>query len=337
MNILVDTVAPTAKAPASLLTSPPTLAPRFLEPAGLRWGRFATRDGATLRWAHLAVPTPTANVLLLGGFTEFIEKYFELLRDLAARGFSVWCLDWRGQGGSERSESVHGINLPPPRDFDRDAADLADFMNKIPPQDGLPRFLIAHSMGGAIAMLALKRDPALVNAAMLSAPMFEVATGPLPTLAARTLAWFMTAVGAGQTFIPGTGPWRFDDQLCPATSTTSSEPERCLVHRNWFASKPSLRIDGPTFAWAKSAFDLTKRFKRSGFFESIATPILIGSAACEAFVGPRSHRAAAARLPHARLVEFPHAKHELFMEKDEFRDAWLAEIEAFASLHRARP
>jgi lysophospholipase len=39
---------------------------------------------------------------MVGGFTECIEKYFETIANLAERGLSVWCLDWRGQGGSER-------------------------------------------------------------------------------------------------------------------------------------------------------------------------------------------------------------------------------------------
>ncbi|MBV8934190.1 MAG: alpha/beta hydrolase, partial [Alphaproteobacteria bacterium] len=39
---------------------------------------------------------------MVSGFAECIEKYFETVADLARRGLSVWCLDWRGQGGSER-------------------------------------------------------------------------------------------------------------------------------------------------------------------------------------------------------------------------------------------
>ena len=40
--------------------------------------------------------------MLLNGQTEFIEKYFEVIDDLRARGFSVVTMDWRGQGGSDR-------------------------------------------------------------------------------------------------------------------------------------------------------------------------------------------------------------------------------------------
>ena len=77
MNTLTRTITP-----VNLLSSPPTLASRFLEPAGLRWGRFPTADGANLRWAQVAAADPKINCVLVGGFSEFIEKYFETISDL---------------------------------------------------------------------------------------------------------------------------------------------------------------------------------------------------------------------------------------------------------------
>ncbi|MGA7265384.1 MAG: alpha/beta hydrolase, partial [Stellaceae bacterium] len=78
----------------------PRLPARFLEPHGFTWGSLAASDGATLRWGHLPAANPRVECVMVGGFTECIEKYFETTADLAARGLSVWCLDWRGQGGS---------------------------------------------------------------------------------------------------------------------------------------------------------------------------------------------------------------------------------------------
>src|SRR5947209_6135545 len=80
----------------------PRLAARFLEPHGLVWGNFAAPDGAKLRWGHLPAADPRAECVMVGGFTECIEKYFETMADLTRRGLSVWCLDWRGQGASKR-------------------------------------------------------------------------------------------------------------------------------------------------------------------------------------------------------------------------------------------
>ena len=41
-------------------------------------------------------------MILSGGRTEPIEKYYETASELTARGFVVLCHDWRGQGLSWR-------------------------------------------------------------------------------------------------------------------------------------------------------------------------------------------------------------------------------------------
>ena len=110
--------------PSSTLSAPP-LAERFLAPPGFTWGGFSTPDGAVLRWGHLAAEHPHAECVLVGGFGDFIEKQFETIRDLAARGISVWCLDWRGQGGSTRPK--RWPHRPRGRRFERDANELAAF------------------------------------------------------------------------------------------------------------------------------------------------------------------------------------------------------------------
>ena len=42
---------------------------------------------------------PPGKVVLSGGRTEPIEKYFEVIEDLTGRGFVVLAHDWRGRSG----------------------------------------------------------------------------------------------------------------------------------------------------------------------------------------------------------------------------------------------
>src|SRR5579862_9620529 len=100
----------------------PVLQERFLAPPGFVWGKFTAADGAVLRWGHLPAPASRAACVLVGGFGEFIEKQFETVRDLSARGIDVWCLDWRGQGRSARPRRLP--TRPRARKFNRDAEDL---------------------------------------------------------------------------------------------------------------------------------------------------------------------------------------------------------------------
>ena len=91
----------------------PPLAERFLAPPGFVWGSFATADGAVLRWGHLAADNPRAECVLVGGFGDFIEKQFETIRDLAARGLSVWTLDWPGRSAGRIARAPAASSATP--------------------------------------------------------------------------------------------------------------------------------------------------------------------------------------------------------------------------------
>ena len=67
-------------------------------------GMLKTPDGVALRFARFEPPAGRrGTVCVFPGRTEWIEKYFETVRDLRNRGFAVALLDWRGQGLSERA------------------------------------------------------------------------------------------------------------------------------------------------------------------------------------------------------------------------------------------
>jgi lysophospholipase len=306
----------------------PSLDERFLAPPGLVWGGFATADAATLRWCHLAAENPRAECVLVGGYGDFIEKHFETIRDLVARGWSVWCLDWRGQGGSTRPKLWP--HRPRGRDFDRDAGELAQFVTaKL--QTGLPRVLIAHSMGGAIALLCLHKYPQLFDAAILSAPMLGLPTGGTPPTLLRALTGPARLTPLKYCRLPGTFRYRPDRPPTPERSRVSSDAERCRIRHAWISSEPALWLDQPTYGWLDPALALISRINRTRFLAAIRTPILLGSAGRERIVAPAAHRRAARRLPDCTLYELPDSKHEPFLETDVIRNAWFDRIDRFLS------
>jgi len=306
---------------------------RFLEPAGFAWGSFAAADGARLRWGHLPARQPRAECVMVGGFSEFIEKYFETIGDLAARGLSVWCLDWRGQGGSERPRRLP--SRPRPRHFNRDAGELALFTRALPAA-AQPRLLIGHSMGGAIALLCLRRYPGLFDAAILSAPMLAIRTGGMPAALVRWVTGIARISGLGMCFVPGAGAWHPDRIPSPERSRISNDPERCRLQYAWFLARAGLRVDEPTWGWLDAALRLARRIGRKEFLCGIDTPILLGSAGLETFVPTESHRRASKLLPDCTLVEFPDSKHEPFRERDPIRNSWLEAIDRFIAERVAR-
>jgi len=321
---LTDSLLPTR--PLGRPSRPPVLPERFLPPPGFVWGSFTAADGAVLRWGHLPVRNARAECMMVGGFGEFIEKQFETVRDLAARRIAVWCLDWRGQGGSIRPRRLP--TRPRARNFERDAEDLAAFAaEKL--RGHLRPLLVAHSMGGAIALICLKRHPHLFAAAVLSSPMVGLRTGGVPPTLFRFITRPARAAGLGICFIPGAHKWRPDPLPSPERSRVSTDAERCRLRHAWFSADPGLRLDQATYSWVDSALGLVARISKPEFLGGIRTPILIGRAGREVVVSPMAQRRAARLLPNCTLIELPESKHDPFLERDAIRDYWLACLDRF--------
>ena len=140
-------------------------------------------------------------MVLSGGRTEPIEKYFEVASELAGRGFAVLMHDWRGQGLSQRllPERLKG-HAAGYHDFLTDyAALIAAFEARLPK----PWVAMGHSMGGCLTALALAKGEDRFAAAVLSAPMFGIYTPPLPVAMGRVIAGALTGVGLGGALVAG--------------------------------------------------------------------------------------------------------------------------------------
>ena len=112
-----------------------------------------TEDGLRLRlglWPNGSKGT----VLIFPGRTEYIEKYGGAAAALAQAGYSSLAIDWRGQGLSDRLLSDRLIgHVRRFSDYQRDVQTLMAAARAL----DLPKpyFLLAHSMGGCIALRAL--------------------------------------------------------------------------------------------------------------------------------------------------------------------------------------
>ena len=115
-------------------------------------GAIRTPDGINLRYARWAPPPGRkGTVVILQGRAEFIEKYYETVRDLRARGFAVAAFDWRGQGLSDHA--LKDRRKGHVRNFSEYAIDLGAIMEQVVlPDCPPPIFALGHSMGGAVAI-----------------------------------------------------------------------------------------------------------------------------------------------------------------------------------------
>jgi len=268
--------------------------------------------------------------VLLGGQSEFIEKYVEVIGELGARGFTVATFDWRGQGGSARA-------LGDPLkahvgDFAEYDDDLTSFLEQVvKPLSPKPPVALAHSMGGQILLRILHDKPGEFSAAIFSAPMLAISACGFPAPLARFVTSLQTAFGQGEEFVWGMAARDprlvdFDKQLC------TTDRARFARTQEFLKANPDLRLAGPTWGWIEAAYRSMARVMAPGFAEAIETPALIVGAGRDRIVRVETERAFARRLPHGRYMELEDSEHEILMEADFIRARFWRAFDGFVHL-----
>jgi lysophospholipase len=289
---------------------------------------FLAAGAVKLRAARFEADGPGV-CLILNGQTEFIEKYFEVIDEFRARGFSVVTFDWRGQGGSDRL-------LPDRRkahieDFTAYDQDLDTVIREVvkPMAEGKSRpIAVAHSMGGNVLLRRLHDVQGEFTAAILSAPMIGIKPRGVPWWLVEKIADRLNRNGPSRDFVWGMGK-RDQLKLPFALQIVTSDPKRYARNQGLLAADPELRLNGPTWGWLGAALHAIDRLEQPGYAEAIRTPSLVIGAGRDRVCDTEAVRAFAARMPNAQYVEIAGAQHEILMERDPLRAEWWAAADAF--------
>ena len=290
-------------------------------------GTIQTSDGVTLRFARWAPPPGRkGTVCVFTGRGEYIEKYFETVRDLHDRGFAVAMIDWRGQGGSDRA-------LSDPRkgyvrhfaDFERDVE--AFYRQVVLPDCPPPYFALAHSMGGAVLLRVAHAGRRWFDRIVLSAPMIDL-PGHLTSFPVRALLHAMRLCGQGGRYIPGG-----NDQLTGVTdfigNPLTSDPVRFARNVAILEEDPTLGLASPTVAWADTAFRAMHEFRAVNYPSGIRQPLLLIAAGDDAIVSTPAIEEFAYHLRSGSHLVIAGSKHEILQEQNRYRAQFWAAFDAF--------
>jgi lysophospholipase len=284
---------------------------------------FTGAGGARLRAALFpAKGIPRGSVVLSGGRTEPIEKYFEVIGELTGRGFVVLAHDWRGQGLSQRllPDRLRG-HASGSGDFVTDyAALIAAFEPRLPK----PWLAIGHSMGGCLTALVLARGETRFAGAVLSAPMLGLYTAPIPPPLTRLLAGMLTSIGVGGGSTPGGDAASFE------TNILTHDPRRYARNVGQVAAYPDLALGAPTWSWLAFAFSAMRELQKGPGVPKVEIPVTIVAAGEDRIIDNAGTRLVASRFLNGRYVEAPGAFHEVLQETDEIRAVFWREFDALA-------
>lgn len=316
-------------------------------------------DAEVIRYAHWA-PSPEKNkgvVVHFNGRTEFIEKNIYTYKDLLERGFEVWALDWRGQGFSKRQigeKQKHHIDS-----FDtyiKDAAYFIDKVTNIRSSNG-KKVLLAHSMGGQIALRYLLKYPDTFDCAVFSSPLLGL---PKDTWYIELGNWLKRNTFFADTCVMSKSPiWTDnfkggapcsyvnketfeDDDLDKDQETENYSHDLnkvaeidCLIASSIDANgteNPDLRVACPTSRWLYEAYESTEKVMKEA--KKLETPILIIRTVPDTAVDNDAQKEFCEQTNKCESVDIKkindvQAGHELLIENEDIRKKFFEHFDEF--------
>ncbi|KQO75711.1 alpha/beta hydrolase [Rhizobium sp. Leaf262] len=288
-------------------------------------GFFNGHKNKKLRYAIFRSSRSVARgtIVLLHGRNECIEKYFETINDLTAKGFWVATFDTRGQGGSERMlKKVHAGYV---RRFSDYQKDISLFLEQVVlPDTRLPFFMIAHSTGG---LAALSMAPMLANRIermVLSSPFISLSGQSLPAPWIRTIATLFTLIGLGGMQL---GKDQRERQF--EGNPLTSDPVRFARNASIGLEHPELFVGAPTARWLFEVLKTMPWVKRQDHLTKVIVPTLILAPMLDTISRYAALEELSRNFRAAQLIPVTGARHELFLERDVYRSQAMAAIDAF--------
>jgi lysophospholipase len=289
-------------------------------------GMHKMRDGKMLRGAVFPPEGEVRGTLvLMTGYSEFIEKYFETIGDFTRRGFVVVMPEWRGHGLSD------GDGAEPTRlhlkNFDTNLRDLEDRWEKLVAPLPKPHVGLAHSMGGQISLRAVQAHPEWLSGLAQCAPMHGLSI-PKPLMAiAKTVTLIYRLLGKADSWNPLQGQAARPGDA--ETNDVTNDFDRFRRTGTLYVSEPQLQVNGASLGWFAAAGKAMADTSCPAFLKSVTTPLFIASAEDELLVDNKAHAHVIAHVQNGSGKFYAAAKHELMMEKDAVREAFIADVAAF--------
>ncbi len=276
---------------------------------------------------------PTKCLIISSGRSESYLKYKELSFDLFNNGYSIFLIDHRGQGLSQHllanSHKGHVEN------FQYYVDDLNNFIENIvtPHCQGNKPYLLAHSMGGAIAARYIQDFPNNIQAAVLSSPMLGFNSSGVPDFIAESLV--KTSAQLNQWF--DDTPWYlFGHEDFTLDAFSDNVLMHSLIRYQHFTqlynATPKIQLGGVTIQWlTESLVALEKIFNN---IEKITTPTLVLQSGQDKVINNQAqndfcqqlHQLQSHSCPNGKPLVITDAYHELFFESDVYREQALTAV-----------
>lgn len=296
--------------------TPPALSPRFYPPEGWAWGFIETGGKPAQRYGVAAGwRAPKATVVILPGYGESAEAWFETASGLIRRGYTVWILERAGQGGSGRYTLPRDLGFVP--SFEPDVANVRALVRVvIRPPETSPLILLGHADGAVVALRAVETG-LKVDGVIISSP--DVASKAVSADTAQALAG---RAGLGRLPSADWRPWSRSSPDARGAGLTH-DAWRGRVQQAWQTANPDLRMSSPSLGW-RGAHQAASRAAEADASAVKADVLML--------LPDKTTKEALALckgLPRCRSVAVSGAFAGLHLEQDRFRQPWMDQVTGY--------
>lgn len=132
-------------------------------------GYFTGQNNVNIFYKKYVLPNSKGNIVISHGFTEYVEKYNELIYYFLQEGYSVFIAEHRGHGRSGHLGKVDSTQVNV-EDNEYYILDLKTFIDSVvkPNSKDKKLFLFGHSMVGGIAAKFAEEYPNYFSAVILT-------------------------------------------------------------------------------------------------------------------------------------------------------------------------
>ncbi len=310
-----------------------------------RWqqGLFDSFSGVSGVSVHYAALIQNQNntpcLVIVPGRSESYLKYQELAFDLYSQGYNIFIIDHRGQGLSDRL-------LPNPnkgyvKAFQDYVDDLAYLINNVVTKHCSTKpYILAHSMGAAIATRFMQESPDAIKAAVISSPMLGFNTGPIPKVIVKVLIAFQLKLNK----LVSKTPWYFSGQKNYRTfnfesNKLSHSAKRYKIFQQLYQANKAIQLGGVTSHWLSQCIKAQKKIFAN--LSKLDTPILLLQAGSDSVVCLQAqndfcrqlHALKPGSCPGGSPTKIDNAYHELFFEIDSVRNSALEQALTWFKQH----
>ena len=279
-------------------------------------------------------------IVIVPGRCESYLKYQELSFDLYQQGYSIFIIDHRGQGLSGRL--LTNLNKGYVVRFQDYVEDLRYFIeNIVTPHCSDKPYLLAHSMGAAIATRFMQGSSNAIKAAVISSPMLGFNTGLLP----KAIPEMMIVAKLALNSLISKNPWYFFAQkdysaVSFDNNRLTHSVQRYQIFIDLYKNNKTIQLGGVTSYWLSQVIAAQKQIFAQ--LDQLKTPILLLQAGSDIVVCQQAqddfcqqlHALQPQSCPKGIPSRLDGALHELFFEVDDYRNSALNQSLAWFKQHK---